>query len=456
MRVASSILEGANDQITVIRGSLATLQSTHDSGSLIKKIKPISIEFRRPSIARASGHTFEYLGYGPGNYSTGLPQVQVTTLTEREEFLVQSQERSGGVVVYNGINSNGDVYNGNTKTSAASGEIISYDIPKPTITGEDPNRLSVVFDETTIKERLVVEGGNSGTVLSQFNGPVTFNKEVKIKNAAAITGQLKLTSNLPSTTTATGALVITGGVGVSQNLNVGGTTNITGALNLTSNLNINTNKFNVTASNGNTTIDGSLTVNSANGVTAPKFVKSGATATNFLKAGGDDALLSYTEVTTALTYIPANISSIGTILPIGNSFVCDPLSGFNGVLTDFTLRINGNEFIPSGNSANVLVSLNNVIQKPGSDFYIVNSGGNNTSTIRFTNPPAGGTSHFIIALGGQGSLLYNVDWDAKGQILAAKSNNNAVVLNVGANNSILTADSSTESGLAWNLHLLEM
>jgi len=231
MRVVSS---NNSTKLTVIRGALATLQSTHDNGSRITKIKPIPIEFRRPSIARASGHTFEYLGYGPGNYSTGLPQVQITTLREREEFLVQSQERSGGIVVYNGINSNGDVFNGNTKTSSSSGEIVSYDIPKPTITGEDPNRLSVVFDEVTVKERLVVEGGNSNTVLSQFNGPVTFNKEVSIKNAAAITGQLKLTSNLPSTTTATGALIVSGGVGISENLNVGVNANILGTTNSSS------------------------------------------------------------------------------------------------------------------------------------------------------------------------------------------------------------------------------
>jgi hypothetical protein len=462
MRVASSTLSGnSNNELTVIRGALSTKQNSHDDGSLIRKIKPISIEFRRPSIIRASGHTFEYLGYGPGNYSTGLPQVQVVTLTEREEFLVQSQERSGGVVVYTGMNNNGDQFNGNTKTSASSGEIVSYDIPKPTITGEDPNRLSVVFDEVTIKERLVVEGGNSNTVLSQFNGPVTFGKEVKIKDATNITGQLKLTSNLQSTTTATGALVVSGGSGIAQNLNVGGALNITGAttlrsslgvtgaLNLTGNLNINTNKFNVTASNGNTTIGGSLNVNSANGITAERFVKNGATATNFLKAGGTDATLTNAEVVTAIGYIPANTASISGSFPLGNSLVCDQLS-FNGSLTNFTLRINGDPFIPAGGSANLIVSLGGVIQRPGTDFEIVQSPpGTNTSTIRFSTAPASGTNHFIVALGGQGSLISNIDWDTKGQILVATANNAADTLEVGANNTVLTADSSTGTGVAW-------
>jgi microcystin-dependent protein len=236
MRITSSTLSGGSfDTITVIRAALGTSNTTHDAGSLIRKIKPLPIEFRRPAILRASGHTFEYLGYGPGNYSTGFPQVQIKTLTEREDFLVQSQERSGGLVVYTGMNNNGDVFNGNTKTSASSGEVISYDIPKPTITGEDPSRLSVVYDEVTIKERLVVEGGNSGTVLSQFNGPVTFNKEVRINNQLTLTKPtnstapftLKINNTQESTSTTTGALLITGGVGIAKNLNVGGTLNIT-------------------------------------------------------------------------------------------------------------------------------------------------------------------------------------------------------------------------------------
>jgi hypothetical protein len=196
MRVASRTLSGGGgNEITVIRGALATRQVSHDSGSLIRKIKPIPIEFRRPSIVRASGHTFEYLGYGPGNYSTGLPQVQSVTLTEREEFLVQSQERSGGIVVYTGMNNNGDSFIGNRKTSSSTGEEVTFDNPIPTVTGEDPSRLSAVFDEVTVKERLVVEGGNSGTVLSQFDGPVRFSKEVRINSNTTVTGNLAVKSN---------------------------------------------------------------------------------------------------------------------------------------------------------------------------------------------------------------------------------------------------------------------
>jgi len=216
MRVADSSLLGAfNNQIKVIRGALSTRVSSHDNGSVIKKINPVSVEFRRPSIIRASGHTFEYLGYGPGNYSTGLPQVQVKSLPEREEFLVQSQERSAGIVVYTGMNNRGDFYVGNQKKSASTGEETTFDTPIPTITGEDPARLSAVFDEVTVKERIVVEGGDSGLILSQFDGPVTFNGEVRNTN------RVKITDERNSTSPTTGALVVTGGVGIGKNLHIG-------------------------------------------------------------------------------------------------------------------------------------------------------------------------------------------------------------------------------------------
>jgi hypothetical protein len=177
MRIASS---NNATSATVIRGVFGTRQENHAANSLIRKINPVPIEFRRPSILRASGHTFEYLGYGPGNYSTGLPQVQVKSLSDRESLLAQSQERSGGVVVYTGMNNNGDFFNGNTKTSSSSGEVISYDIPNPTVTGEESSKLSSIFDKVTIKNGLFVEGGASGTVLSQFDGPVTFNNQIKV------------------------------------------------------------------------------------------------------------------------------------------------------------------------------------------------------------------------------------------------------------------------------------
>ena len=232
LRISSSTIGGGNnDEIQFIRGALGTISAAHPTGVLIKKIKPLPIEFRRPSILRASGHTFEYVGYGPGNYSTALPQLQNRSLSEREEFLSQSQETSCGNVVYTGMNDKGDFYIGNTKIASASGQQTTFDIPIPTITGEDPNRLSIVADEVIVKERLLVEGGTSKQILSQFDGPVTFNENVRLSNAnksltvvgtTNLNGTVNFNNSDNSTSTTTGALVIDGGVGIAKSTNVGG------------------------------------------------------------------------------------------------------------------------------------------------------------------------------------------------------------------------------------------
>jgi hypothetical protein len=271
MRLVST----GNTTATVIRGSLGSLQESHDQNSLIRKINPLAVEFRRPSIIRASGHTFEYLGYGPGNYSTSLPQIQVKTLNDEENFLANSQERDAGVVVYTGMNNNGDFFSGNTKTSSTSGETISFDIPNPTVTGQAPNKLSAVFDEVTIKERLLVEGGASGKVLSQFDGPVNFNRDLRIKSVATFNNTVRLTQGADSTAPHNGDLIVAGGVGIGKSVNIGGTLycstvqfdNIRIAISSTNTIDTNSGNLSIGATSGsrvailtNTTITGILSV----------------------------------------------------------------------------------------------------------------------------------------------------------------------------------------------------
>ena len=245
MRVTSNKLSGSDDdEIWVIRGSLGTLQQAHVAGSLIKKITPKPIEFRRPSIIRASGHTFEYIGYGPGNYSTGLPQVQVKTLTEQEDYLAQAQERDCGTVVYTGMNSKGDFIIGNKKINSATGKETTFDIPIPTVTGQDPSRLSVVFDEVIIKERLLVEGGNSNTILSEFDGPVNFSQDVKINGDLTVKGRIKqsnaltITDGTQSINKDTGCLILDGGAGIEKNVYINGLLNVAGVSTFTSNITV--------------------------------------------------------------------------------------------------------------------------------------------------------------------------------------------------------------------------
>jgi len=260
MRVKSSSLSGAgNNLMSVIRGSMGTVIESHKVGTLIKKIKLDPIALHRPSILRASGHTFEYLGYGPGNYSTGLPQVQVRTLSETEEFLVQAQETSCGTVLYTGMDSDGDFYIGNTKYSAQSGEQTTFDVPTPTVTGEDPNRLSVVFDEVIVKERILVEGGTSGQILSQFDGPVTFNGDVRMNRQLILNNNLRVVGKVDFTnsnraedaTDKNAALRVAGGVAIGRNLIVGEELDVKGNLNVVG----------ISTFNGESRFDAKLNVN---------------------------------------------------------------------------------------------------------------------------------------------------------------------------------------------------
>ena len=285
MRIASSSLSGSGgNEITVIRGSLGTNSGNHLVESRIKKIKPLPIELRRPSILRSSGHTFEYVGFGPGNYSTALPQLQNRSLTEREEFLNQSQETSCGNVVYTGMNDKGDFYIGNTKIASASGQQTTFDIPVPTVTGEDPNRLSFVADEVIVKERLLVEGGSSKQILSQFDGPVTLNHNLRLSDPtkqftteakiSAQDGRFRDETNTSSVTT--GSVVIDGGLGLAKDLRIGG--NIIG--------------------------DGATDISGIDNISAASFTGDGAGLTNTGASmtdhptTGADQFIVFTDITT--------------------------------------------------------------------------------------------------------------------------------------------------------------
>jgi len=270
MRVTTSELSGSGlDVIGVVRGALGSTKDNHLAGSLIKKITPIPIEFRRPSIIRASGHTFEYIGFGPGNYSTGLPQVQTKTLTEREEFLVQSQERSCGQVVYTGMNNEGDFFIGNKRVSSSTGQEKTFDAPVPTVTGEDPSRLSVVFDEVVIKERLKVEGGTSRTILSNFDGPVNFSKDVRFDAITNFSKTLTLSQGTQSQSITSGDLVVAGGVGIGKSVYIGGDLNVAGTV-LGGNLQFGNIRIAEADDNTIDTTTGPLILDSVSGITSVK------------------------------------------------------------------------------------------------------------------------------------------------------------------------------------------
>ena len=167
----------------ILRGQFGTLASTAIVGTTIKKIQVLPMELRRPSILRASGHTFEYLGYGSGNYSTSLPQKQDRVLSDQETLAAQKKELDGGTVVYTGMNDSGDFFTGYKKLSSITGEEEVIEAPVFTYTGDDAEaestkRVSGVFDEVLVRESLTVEGGDNNNRTSQFYGPVNFTEKL--------------------------------------------------------------------------------------------------------------------------------------------------------------------------------------------------------------------------------------------------------------------------------------
>ena len=136
-------------------------------------------ELRRPSILRSGNHTFEYVGFGPGNYSTGLPSVQNRVLTDEETLLAQSQKENGGIAFYSGLNSNCDLFIGNTRISAVTGEEASLDTPSLSIVGETAN-LRPVFDEIIIRDKITVDDTNLESV---FKGFLSVNQDLNVSKS---------------------------------------------------------------------------------------------------------------------------------------------------------------------------------------------------------------------------------------------------------------------------------
>ena len=137
------------------------------------------VELRRPSIARAGNHTFEYLGFGPGNYSTGLPARQEIVLTPTQDFYAQSKKQDGGLVFYTGLNSNGDLYIGNRKIDAITGEeefLESAELVDSADDADEITQLVTTFENpVTFNEYITVNGGDQQDQRSTFNSPVTIN-----------------------------------------------------------------------------------------------------------------------------------------------------------------------------------------------------------------------------------------------------------------------------------------
>ena len=237
-------------EIYVKRGLFGSRPVTHESGSGIKGIRVIPIEFRRNSIIRASGHTFEYTGFGPGNYSTGMPTNQDRILSDNEVLTSQSLSTKGGLVVYTGMNSAGEFFIGKIKFDSVTGKQIDVGVPIDATDG------TTTIDEI-ITNNIIVNDEIDGTTAS-----ATFNKLI-VSTDVSVSGIITSTNTTSSTLCTTGAIVVAGGVGIGENANICGSATVAGATTLSSTLGV----------TGDTTLGGNLLV--AGVSTATRFVGNG-------------------------------------------------------------------------------------------------------------------------------------------------------------------------------------
>jgi len=177
----------SGNPLQVFRGVLGTQSKTHVINSVVKRIAVRPIEFRRHSIIRASGHTFEYLGFGPGNYSTAFPDRQDRRISAAEEVISQSLQEEGGFVVYTGMNSDGDFYISNKRVITTTGEEEVFDSPRPRFRGETrevpENKLGlnvIAASELNVVDSIRVDGGDDKTTISHFDGPLLINNKLTV------------------------------------------------------------------------------------------------------------------------------------------------------------------------------------------------------------------------------------------------------------------------------------
>ena len=190
VRVKTNVPSAPTNPIEVFRGVLGSRAVNHAINSVVRRIRVEPVELRRHSINRASGHTFEYVGFGPGNYSTALPDKHDRSISTQEEILAQSTRKDGGINFYTGMNDKGIAYVGNTKLSSTTGQEEIFETPIQTITGEDIGNLpglNIISPvEANFSRSIRVEGGFDSKAISEFNGPVIFSEKVTSNSSAGL------------------------------------------------------------------------------------------------------------------------------------------------------------------------------------------------------------------------------------------------------------------------------
>ena len=162
----------------------------------------VYMELRRPSQARSGNHTFEYTGFGPGNYSTAFPSRQEYVLSDDEVLFSQAKRQDGGVVFYSGLNANGDLFVGNQRINAISGEETKIDDSVLRVAGEnadeDENTNDLTVDTLTVNNKVKFDLQNDFQISAPggtfFSTPVTIEVGDQFANSSDDPGSLTIKS----------------------------------------------------------------------------------------------------------------------------------------------------------------------------------------------------------------------------------------------------------------------
>ncbi len=174
-------------RIVVCNAAKATFTTTELNNYTIAQPLPLY----RPSILRASSHTWEYVGLGSGNYSTGFPQLQTRVLKPYEQYIAQGYENAGGFVASSGTNSNGDFYIGTQIIQAGGSSTVSLNVPKVRKSSES-NYVDVENIENRISNSVVnvtsSTAGKSGSAQSAIKALSNFfnAEKLSVSNIATI------------------------------------------------------------------------------------------------------------------------------------------------------------------------------------------------------------------------------------------------------------------------------
>ena len=190
VRIKTTPANPISNPLYVFRSCLGTKAAAHAAEAVVRRIRPLPVELRRHSINRVAGHTFEYVGFGPGNYSTALPEKQTRQISDTEELLGQSLRKNGGINYFTGMNDKGIFYSGNKKLNAVTGKEEVFNTPIRTVTGEDisvKKGINIVnATEGDFSNSISVTGGDQGKVISEFKGPVVFSNKITSTSSRGI------------------------------------------------------------------------------------------------------------------------------------------------------------------------------------------------------------------------------------------------------------------------------